>query len=900
MAAPATNAIANTSGLEEKVITFIDEILMVDAVEDAFNLFLIHNPAHEQFKWERRLTDWLKIVSDCANANQIVSGTNSSSTNGTNTDLAQRQSAADPAVRLFVARAASNPQANALMLESCMKLLETAVHKKALNARQVCDALLYSEHLKYDKPDFWLAAFGIVRRVIGTIDYKGVREIMKNCIDKVLTFPTEYNEGPKQGDLKHITHNICEGRELNRQMNAAKDLLAHIFDRNSALLPGYFIVNEILKSYPENPTWPHKLLVPLVSNFLNSFRPPAQMVSSVLRHRMRPVVEQNGKAHAVSSWKMDPHSLKFLLKQNLTYEKVLPFAKNLCEPQTALLRYILKQPYSKDLVISVLGVQKPRKDNSDSSGRGSGSSSQYPMLEEQLVLLFVEAIEQSDRALKISNSDENPAVASLIRERTQIFWFSLCSELIFFLLYQFVNFSNFIDSICKILKSRQTHGHSESQEPSLSVHGCSGRDELMWALLQYISGSIAKNTVTDFLPVLKLFFLYDEPTPLPVPDMTSKHCARPLAAAAIYIHLQKKAQPQLPSDGATIDQSNAAITALKVAPPIALRKHYEFLKALAKKNLTIAQSIQQDYQVPILLNTFSTDQTIFTKPMSDLVATIAISSDGGGTNSESIPNQQQQNLNESKVIAMPGNNCFAYAAIEPLPMDMLDAMSVHAKMSLTHSIVTHILKHVNNMGSSSSGIGSTKSGSYLSPALVETYSRLMVYSEIESLGIKGFLNQLLPVVFKHNSWGVLHMLLEMFAYRLHHIQAQFRLSLLSHLQLGLITGNHSVMNKHPQLQICVESTILRLITGLGNAEIAQPKGTTPQAKSTNVLYGESEELNRVVVLTIARAIHINGLEQQSSAWVKEVLTNIMEKTPHSWPSQTLQSFPPLLQEFFKV
>ena len=145
------------------------------------------------------------------------------------------------------------------------------------------------------------------------------------------------------------------------------------------------------------------------------------------------------------------------------------------------------------------------------------------------------------------------------------------------------------------------------------------------------------------------------------------------------------------------------------------------------------------------------------------------------------------------------------------------------------------------MGSSSSGIGSTKSGSYLSPALVETYSRLMVYSEIESLGIKGFLNQLLPVVFKHNSWGVLHMLLEMFAYRLHHIQAQFRLSLLSHLQLGLITGNHSVMNKHPQLQICVESTILRLITGLGNAEIAQPKGATPQAKSTNVLYGESEE-----------------------------------------------------------
>ena len=62
---------------------------------------------------------------------------------------------------------------------------------------------------------------------------------MKNCIDKVLAFPTDdADEGS----------NYREGRELNRQMNAAKDLLAHIFDRNSALLPSYFIVNEILTS----------------------------------------------------------------------------------------------------------------------------------------------------------------------------------------------------------------------------------------------------------------------------------------------------------------------------------------------------------------------------------------------------------------------------------------------------------------------------------------------------------------------------------------------------------------------------------------------------------------------------------------------------------------------------
>ena len=34
----------------------------------------------------------------------------------------------------------------------------------------------------------------------------------------------------------------------------------------------------------------------------------------------------------------------------------------------------------------------------------------------------------------------------------------------------------------------------------------------------------------------------------------------------------------------------------------------------------------------------------------------------------------------------------------------------------------------------------SKSNAALSPALVETYSRLLIYTEIESLGIKGFMS----------------------------------------------------------------------------------------------------------------------------------------------------------------
>jgi len=67
--------------------------------------------------------------------------------------------------------------------------------------------------------------------------------------------------------------------------------------------------------------------------------------------------------------------------------------------------------------------------------------------------------------------------------------------------------------------------------------------------------------------------------------------------------------------------------------------------------------------------------------------------------------------------------------VSPLSVQILDSLTVHTKMSLIHNIVTHIMK-----------VASTKSTAPgLSPALIETYARLLVYMEIESLGIKGFI-----------------------------------------------------------------------------------------------------------------------------------------------------------------
>lgn len=44
-----------------------------------------------------------------------------------------------------------------------------------------------------------------------------------------------------------------------------------------------------------------------------------------------------------------------------------------------------------------------------------------------------------------------------------------------------------------------------------------------------------------------------------------------------------------------------------------------------------------------------------------------------------------------------------------------------------------------------------------------------------------FVGSLLPTVFKSHAWGILYTLLEMFSYRMHHIQPHYRVQLLSHL-----------------------------------------------------------------------------------------------------------------------
>uniref|UniRef100_UPI003AAFAAAB mediator of RNA polymerase II transcription subunit 23 isoform X4 n=1 Tax=Centroberyx gerrardi TaxID=166262 RepID=UPI003AAFAAAB len=615
--------------------------------------------------------------------------------------------------------------------------LAMAVETSLLPPRMVCVALISSDSLEWERTQLWALTFRLIRKIIGGVDYKGVRDLLKAVLDKIQTIPTTVSSAVVQ------------------QLLAAREVVEYILDRNACLLPAYFAITEIRKLYPEGQL-SHWLLGSVISDFVDSFRPTARINSICGRCSLLPVVNNSGAI--CNSWKLDPTTLRFPLRG------MLPFDKDLFEPQTGLLRYVLEQPYSREMVCNMLGLNK--------------------------------------QTLNIA---------------------------------QFASFPHMVLSLHQKLAGRGL---------------IKGRDHLMWVLLQFISGSIQKNALADFLPVMKLFdLLYPEKECIPVPDINKPQSTHSFAMTCIWIHLNRKAQN---------DNSK-----LQIPIPHSLKLHHEFLQQ-SLRNKTLGMS---DYKIALLCNAYSTNSECFTLPMGVLVETIY----GNG----------------SMRINLPGTNCMASGSVTPLPMNLLDSLTVHAKMSLIHSIATRVIK-----------LAHAKSSIALAPALVETYSRLLVYMEIESLGIKGFISQLLPNVFKSHAWGILHTLLEMFSYRMHHIQPHYRVQLLSHLH-SLAAVPQTNQN---QLHLCVESTALRLITALGSSEV-QPQFTRFLNDPKTVLSAESEELNRALILTLARATHVTdfftGSDSIHGTWCKDILQTIMTFTPHNWASHTLSCFPAPLQAFFK-
>ncbi|KAF2352648.1 Mediator complex subunit Med23 [Trinorchestia longiramus] len=365
----------------------------------------------------------------------------------------------------------------------------------------------------------------------------------------------------------------------------------------------------------------------------------------------------------------------------------------------------------------------------------------------------------------------------------------------------------------------------------------------------------------------------------------------------ILIHILRKAQTD-------------CIKTPRALPP-AFTNHNELIQSLVHNpqlsHSSFSATQSPDYRIALLLNAFSTNTEMFHRPI--LALTERIQS------------------NQKSTVPMPGVNCVAHGATVPLSMTLLDSLTIHVKMSLIHNIGQHSTnvflwwQHIQKQAHGKSSVA-------LAPALVETYARLLVYIETETIGIKQLITNLLPVVFKTHVWGILHALLEMFSHRIHHSPPHYRVQLLSTIHHMTIPLN-TIPNMTTQLHLCLESVALRLISGLGNSEVTSSLARfSPDSKT--VISGESEELNKVLVLTLARAIHVTGewcvvgewlvsgvwrvsgsfvgcgggvtrfdSSSDSARWCLDFLKAVMNHTPHTWPTHTMQCFPRVIEEFYK-
>lgn len=149
---------------------------------------------------------------------------------------------------------------------------------------------------------------------------------------------------------------------------------------------------------------------------------------------MLPIVEHFGYAdHLMNSWKLDPNNLKFILKGNL------PFEPELLTEQSKLLRHVLEQTYSKDTISIMLNLQKQQKQR-------------CIILEEQLVNMIINAMEMTEMAeahsSSLSGNNSNTINCDDYKfSYSEWVWLHLSSQLIYFVLFQFVSFLHIIQAL---------------------------------------------------------------------------------------------------------------------------------------------------------------------------------------------------------------------------------------------------------------------------------------------------------------------------------------------------------------------------------------------------------------------------------------------------------------------
>lgn len=680
--------------------------------------------------------------------------------------------------------------------DKLFQTLRLVIQQHPSLGKAVCEALLSGDNIDYQNQNYWMRSFEYITEILPTIDYKGVRDILKMVLEIIYLMPSSF-------DIALIP-----------QLDTLYSTFSMILDREASLLPAYLGLDELQKKISQGnvPVWK---FAELFYQFIETFRPTAQIFSIINRTELLPVVGYSNPL-TNSSWRLDPNSAKFQLKG------LLPYRDKLKEPQGAQVRYLLEQPYSKEMLTTALTLTPKLTD----PNRPQQTKCQE--LTEQMAISLIKMMEKSPANIESYN---NPTAEF----NEHIFqWMHLSNNILTYI-QSAMSFNILIDSICDRL---------------ITTNLKKGREHLMFGMLQYITGS-PKSSVTDFIAVLKLFdLLYTGRTPIHIPGENSPLASHILSAASVWLQIVKRSE-----------------TKLTRPIPACLQLHYDYITTV--------------------------------KPTSEVSPNGLSCADAVFLNAINLTKNGQPITSIADLLTkIDSTNNVGPLLVSPIPIHLLDLLTTHSKVALLHALVQKILE----LSQTQTKPGMQNSN-VLTPALIETYGRLLVYPDTEYFGVKILLGSLINgqnAVWKTQAWHIYNVLLEMFNYRLNHIPLRYKFEMLFHLhKISPLVYNTNQM----QLSITTEVTELKLLLGLSNHDFlnlpsSASRHPNDQKASKNIINADSEELNKVLVLVLARSTQLTSNEHYISSLLEEILTDIIKVTPLVWSSSTMNFFPSYIKEFF--
>ncbi|CAF0910266.1 unnamed protein product [Adineta steineri] len=389
-----------------------------------------------------------------------------------------------------------------------------------------------------------------------------------------------------------------------------------------------------------------------------------------------------------------------------------------------------------------------------------------------------------------------------------------------------------------------------------------GRDWLMWLIGQMLCHVLNKNHVKatwpDYLILLDLIrILYPDNQSLPEPDYRDFQSVVSIAAASNWYFLTTRVIP-------AIVASPQSTSLPQYQTPIALYLHVEALKSFEDRKL----SSIDDYRFYIAWNLVGHDPKL-NSPYADTLFKIYI-----------------LNSSQSSPSSHMSHNVFGPS--EGIPYRSLDAMSAHVKCLIARQYYSEIVsKHLFNQSQ----------WAMVSPGGVESFARLLAYPEVEQDRLKELLSLTETIISKNWFLGA-HLLAELFTFRLHRIPTSIRAQLLQQFSGILASPQHA---GHPQLYCAIQNLLLNLILQFNCTDLYNQVPKLIDSKMLqSVFTKESEEINKVFILCIARSFIITGSESMPAPWCTDFLTHVMQLTPHGWSASTLDAMPTFMAEWYRA